>query len=74
MKLWFRITYPSKRLSKCVDEEDAAKGLIFPSIAKIREVSAHVATAVIMQAREEGMATEKTIVDLEEGKIYSHLI
>lgn len=33
-------------LSECVGEEDLATGCLFPPLSKIREVSAHIATAI----------------------------
>ena len=49
--------------------KDPAKGLV-PDITDVREISVHVAKAVIQQAVDEGLATEKEIPrkneDLEE--------
>lgn len=45
--------------------KDPAKGLV-PDITDVREVSVHIAIAVIKQAIEEGLAKEKGIPEEEE--------
>ena len=45
--------------------KDPAKGLL-PDVVDAQEISVHIATAVIMQAVEEGLATEKEIPSDEE--------
>lgn len=47
--------------------KDPSKGLV-PDVTNVREISVHVAIAVIKQAVEEGLATEKGIPD-EEGEL-----
>lgn len=47
--------------------KDPKKGLV-PDVTDVREVSVHTAKAVIRQAVEEGLATEKDIPD-DEGDL-----
>ncbi len=56
----------SEALASCLDEVDQAKGLVFPSISKIRSVSCHVATEVMRKAVEEGVASSKEVMRLAE--------
>ena len=45
--------------------KDPDKGLV-PDVIDVREISVHVAKAVIKQAIEEGLATEKEIPEVDE--------
>ena len=47
--------------------QDPAKGLV-PDVANVREISVQIAKAVIMQAVEEGLATEKDI-PIDDGEL-----
>lgn len=47
--------------------QDPAKGLV-PDITNVREISVHVAKAVIRQAIDEGLAREKEIPD-DDGEL-----
>lgn len=47
--------------------KDPKKGLV-PDVTDVREVSVHVAKAVIQQAIEEGLATERNIPD-DDGEL-----
>ena len=47
--------------------KDPDKGLV-PDVIDVREISVHVAKAVIRQAVEEGLATERGIPD-DEGEL-----
>jgi malate dehydrogenase (oxaloacetate-decarboxylating) len=46
----------SYALAEYVRERDLAKGHVYPSIDEMREVSQHVATRVIQQAFDDGVA------------------
>lgn len=46
--------------------KDPRKGLV-PDVTEAREVSVHIAKAVIKQAVEEGLATEKDIPEEDES-------
>ena len=54
----------AKTLAHLVSEEDLAKGCIYPPLAKIREVSAHIAAAVAEVAYRRDLATEPRPADL----------
>ena len=55
----------ARQLAQEVRDEDLAAGSLFPSTARIREVTAHVAEAVVREARESGVANRR----LEDGLI-----
>jgi malate dehydrogenase (oxaloacetate-decarboxylating)(NADP+) len=46
----------AKALARQVEADDLAKGRIFPALARIREVSAHIAAAVAEVAFQDGLA------------------
>jgi malate dehydrogenase (oxaloacetate-decarboxylating)(NADP+) len=54
----------AKTLAHLVSSEDLAMGCIYPPLAKIREVSAHIAAAVAEVAYKGGLATEPRPEDL----------
>ncbi|MFH1016974.1 MAG: NAD-dependent malic enzyme [Pseudomonadota bacterium] len=47
----------AKTLAKTVTEEDLATGCLFPPLTKIRDVSAHIAAAVVEVAHKRDLAT-----------------
>ncbi len=49
----------TRTLASMVEDEDLAVGLIFPKLERIREVSAHIATAVAEVAYAQGLATRE---------------
>lgn len=53
----------SKALADSLTSEELDQGWLYPSLVRIRQVSAIVAASVIVQARKEGLARNK---DLEE--------
>ncbi|HEX9010305.1 MAG TPA: NAD-dependent malic enzyme [Holophagaceae bacterium] len=55
----------ARQLAREVRDEELAAGSLFPSTARIREVSAHVAEAVVREARKSGVAERP----LEDGLI-----
>ncbi len=54
----------AKTLAHLVSDEDLGVGCIYPPLAKIREVSAHIAVAVAEVAYARGLATEPRPTDL----------
>lgn len=50
------ISAAARALASCVTEEEKSEGRIYPRINRIRDISAEVATKVIEQAFEEGVA------------------
>lgn len=55
----------SMSLVRCVSEEDLRRGVIYPKVRYIREVSKNIAVAVVEQAIADGVARMDS---LEEGK------
>lgn len=52
------LTAASNAIAECTSETQLhSRGLLYPRITKIRDVSAKVAAALIMQAQEDGVAT-----------------
>jgi len=51
------ITASAKALADSVTEEELQRGLLYPSIDRLREVTANAAIAVIQQAKQENAAT-----------------
>jgi len=47
----------ARMLAGYVTDDELAKGMIYPSLENIREISAHVAAGVIHQAAKEGLCT-----------------
>ncbi len=63
----------ARALAQLVEEEDLERGLIYPPLPEIREVSAAIATAVAAVAYERGLATQPKPDDLEayiEAQMY----
>ena len=54
----------ARTLAELVDPKDLEFGLLYPRLAQIRTVSAHIATAVAANAYEEGLATAPRPADL----------
>jgi len=53
------ITHASRALADQVSEAELSRGLLYPDISRLREVTAQCAAAVAEQAFAEGVATEK---------------
>lgn len=49
-------TAAANALAKTVSDEERERGLIFPAVTRLREVTLEVARAVATQAAEEGLA------------------
>ena len=54
-------------LANCVNEEEKAKGQLFPDLTRIRDVSAAVGKAVISTAVAEGLHDPAKVGDAELG-------
>lgn len=54
----------ARALAHQVTETDIAQGSLYPALARVREVSAHIATAVAEVAYDRGLATEPQPADL----------
>ncbi len=59
----------AKTLASLVTEEDLAKVCLYPPLTRIREVSAHIAAAVVQIAYDRGLATEPKPENLLEHVI-----
>lgn len=53
------ITQASQALAEQITEAELARGLLYPDVSRLREVTAHCAVAVAQQAFEEGLATRE---------------
>jgi len=60
----------AKALAECLTPEEAAEGLVFPHISKIRSVSHKVAVAVVEEAIETGIATRISADDRKDISAY----
>jgi malate dehydrogenase (oxaloacetate-decarboxylating)(NADP+) len=63
----------AKTLAGLVREENLVAGLIYPSLRRIREVSAHIATAVAEVAYEQNLATlprPKNLLAFVQSQMY----
>lgn len=74
------ITTAAVSLANCLTEEEEKEGRVLPDIARIREVSRDVATAVIQQINKEGYARdggytagfmEENLKEWVEGEMWS---
>ena len=61
------ITHASRALAEQVSEEELSRGLLYPDISRLREVTAHCAAAVAEQAFEEGLGTRERPSSLLEA-------
>lgn len=57
----------ARALADIVSEHDLAMGRIFPSLARIRDVSAHIAVAVAKRVYELELSRSEPLPDLEEA-------
>jgi malic enzyme len=58
------ISASAQALAGAVTDDELARGLLYPSVSRLREVSAQVAVAVMKQAAEEGYGKDSG--DLEQ--------
>ena len=49
----------AEALPDMLTPEDLARGVIYPRVDQIRHISAHIAVAVMRQARREGLANDE---------------
>lgn len=60
-------------LAGSLTEEEKEAGLIYPRLARIREVSAEIAVGVIRQAQEEDVDGAKRLRDLDDAGLLSYV-
>ncbi|ORX63306.1 malate dehydrogenase [Anaeromyces robustus] len=67
----------SVALANTLTEEEKSAGLLYPRLARIREVSTMIAAEVMKEAVKEGVAKNKEVVDLvnanDEAKLISYI-
>jgi malate dehydrogenase (oxaloacetate-decarboxylating)(NADP+) len=56
----------AETLAKFVPEDDVAKGILFPPLSRIREVSRSIAVAVAQEAIRGGLATRKAAIEAKD--------
>jgi malate dehydrogenase (oxaloacetate-decarboxylating)(NADP+) len=59
----------SKALADSLTEEEINQGWLYPSLERIRQVSATIAVAVCKQALEENSATTEAILKFKDNEI-----
>ncbi|KAI9314283.1 hypothetical protein BX666DRAFT_2054732 [Dichotomocladium elegans] len=61
----------AKALAACLTEHERAKGMLYPALQRIRQVSADVAEAVVLQALAEGQGSSSVSFDATRKGIRS---
>ncbi|MCZ6709050.1 MAG: NAD-dependent malic enzyme [Gammaproteobacteria bacterium] len=67
------VSASSAALAEQITDEELERGLLFPSVTRLREVSKEVARAVVLQARKDNVAadTDSDVEDMLSGAIWS---
>ena len=60
------ISEAASALANAVSEEELNKGLLFPAVTRLREVSAQVTKAVVVQAYKEQVCSELTDAEIDQ--------
>ena len=60
------ISEAASALANAVSEEELNKGLLFPAVTRLREVSAQVTKAVVVQAHKEQVCSELTEAEIDQ--------
>jgi len=63
------ILIASEALANCVTEEEFSRGLLYPDVSRIREVSLEIARDVIRAAQREGVDRKKELRELSDEKL-----
>jgi malate dehydrogenase (oxaloacetate-decarboxylating)(NADP+) len=66
------ITASAIALSEAMNEEEKGKGLLYPRLGRIREVSAEVARGVVRAAQKEAVDTVDELRGLSESLFFGH--
>lgn len=64
----------SEALAKCIPEEDVKRGVVYPRVDTIRDVSRKIALAVILQARAEGITRLPELANMSEEDIEALIV
>ncbi|WVQ84362.1 hypothetical protein IAT38_006514 [Cryptococcus sp. DSM 104549] len=67
------ITASAIALSEALNEEEKSKGLLYPRLERIREVSARVAAGVVKKAQEEGVDTVQRLRGLDDEALFEEM-
>jgi len=59
----------SEALANCVTEEEFSRGLLYPDVSRIRDVSLEIARDVIRTAQREGVDRKKELRELSDEKL-----
>ena len=63
------VTTASLSLASSLTAEEHAAGLIYPRITRIREISAQIATDVLLEARKEKLNTNSAVASLRDDQV-----
>jgi malate dehydrogenase (oxaloacetate-decarboxylating)(NADP+) len=67
------ILVASESLANCVTEEEFSRGLLYPDVSRIREVSLHLARDVIRTAQKEGVDGKKELRGLSDAELETYI-
>jgi malate dehydrogenase (oxaloacetate-decarboxylating)(NADP+) len=67
------ILVASESLADCVTEEEFSRGLLYPDVSRIREVSLHLARDVIRTAQKEGVDGKKELRGLSDAELDAYI-
>lgn len=59
----------SESLASCVTEEEFSRGLLYPDVSRIREVSLNIASDVIRSAQKDGVDGHKDLRSLSDAEL-----
>ena len=63
----------SESLASCVTEEEFSRGLLYPDVSRIREVSLHIARDIIRTAQKEGVDGKPELRSLDDAKLEDYI-
>lgn len=67
------ILIASESLATCVTEEEFSRGLLYPDVARIRDVSLHIARDVIRAAQKDGVDGIKELRGISDAELESYI-
>lgn len=63
----------SESLANCVTEEEFSRGLLYPDVSRIRQVSLDIARDVIRTAQKDGVDAKKELRQLSDGQLDAYI-
>lgn len=63
----------SESLASCVTEEEFSRGLLYPDVSRIREVSLHIARDVIKTAQKDGVDGKKELRSMNDAELDAYV-